>query len=411
MNEAHPHGRIPEFDGIRAFAILLVIGCHYSGFSSLLGGLPSDGWIGVEIFFVLSGFLITSILIELRGTKSPIKIFYIRRVLRIFPVYYLTILLIAAISFAYREHIIHFHYLEDRFLFLQSFTDSRNILGRVHWVLKGVFPWPQLFHRSTLPVADQGFPLCPWANSLSVAWSLSIEEYFYVFWAPIVIFLKSFRMLVVAALVIFLSSVAVQTLGSNTWSDYFNFFCRVGTLMAGALLALFIKWRSSKTSINRLRADVVLQASTILAALVLILILLWNIPFLGRELRESCSFRAFGLPALSILFAASLGLIVRHSGGQFFLLRLLRLKPVQYLGTISYSLYLFHIPVYLCFLRLQAVLGISGRFVSFLFSVLSLIIAITISSLSWKYFERPIMSMKDRWAPTEAVVKVAPVTN
>jgi peptidoglycan/LPS O-acetylase OafA/YrhL len=410
VNASQPAHRIPELDGARALAILLVIGCHYSGFSAQLGGLPSLGWIGVEIFFVLSGFLITSILIELRGTESAIKVFYVRRILRIFPVYCLTVLLIAAITLAHREHIHYFKWMYQHLLFLQSFNESRNILGRVHRVLSGVFPWPPLFQRSTLPIADQGFRLCPWADSLSVVWSLSIEEYFYVFWAPIVLFVKSYRAVVFAALLVFLSSAAVQYLGSTEWFDYFNFFCRIGSIMAGALLALFLSWRSRSASAIHLRTNVVLKVAAVLATVVLVLILVWNIPFLGRELRDSLAFTALGLPALSILFAASLGLIVRSTGGSFFVLRILRLKPVRYLGTISYALYLFHIPVYLGFLRLQLILGISGPAASVIFSVASFVVAVAVSSLSWKYFERPIMNLKDRWAPTRAAVRVFSVT-
>src|SRR5215467_12411567 len=70
--------RIHELDGVRAIAILLVIGCHYEWFSTNLGGLPKLGWIGVDLFFVLSGFLITSVLLQLKDTPHPLVHFYQR---------------------------------------------------------------------------------------------------------------------------------------------------------------------------------------------------------------------------------------------------------------------------------------------------------------------------------------------
>jgi peptidoglycan/LPS O-acetylase OafA/YrhL len=79
--------RIPELDGIRGIAILLVIGCHYEVFARQLWGLPKFGWIGVDIFFVLSGFLITSVLLNLRGRADSFSTFYSRRFRRILPPY------------------------------------------------------------------------------------------------------------------------------------------------------------------------------------------------------------------------------------------------------------------------------------------------------------------------------------
>ena len=165
-------GRIPELDGIRAIAILLVIGCHYEGFSSLLWGLPAFGWVGVDIFFVLSGFLITSILVELRGTESPIKVFYIRRVLRIFPIYYLTIFLIAVISLACNEHLIHIRWYVSRFLYLQSIKDAPALFHQVYLDSPALgLAYRYFIEPPCRPSAKE--PTGPWANSLSAAWSLS----------------------------------------------------------------------------------------------------------------------------------------------------------------------------------------------------------------------------------------------
>src|SRR5208282_5147788 len=96
--------RIPELDGLRAIAILLVIGCHYEVFARQLWGLPKFGWVGVDIFFVLSGFLITSVLLNLRGQEKPFKTFYARRFRRILPPYIAFMILLYAACAALHDH-------------------------------------------------------------------------------------------------------------------------------------------------------------------------------------------------------------------------------------------------------------------------------------------------------------------
>lgn len=397
-------GRIPELDGIRAIAILLVIGCHYGGFCTLLGGLPSFGWIGVDVFFVLSGFLITSILIELRGAKSPLKVFYIRRVLRIFPIYYLMILIVSAISLACREHMVHFGYYVSRYLFLQSFKDAPALFHCAWTAVLNLKPHRALFQRSVLPLAEQGAQLGPWANSLSAAWSLSIEEYFYILWAPIVIFLKDRWKVAIAAGLTFGISVTLQYLGFTGQVDYFDFFCRISTIMAGSMLALFLRWRSRLPSTKQRHSDTAAKVLAGCLTAVFVAALFWNRPLLGHELRDGISFMVLGLPIFSVLLALALGWIVQGQGGFFFLLRALRWKPARYLGAISYSLYLFHVPVYFCMLHCASALRLSGYLAAFAVSTAALSLSITCSALSWKYFETPILHLKDRWAPTKARV-------
>ncbi len=396
--------RIPELDGVRAIAILLVIGCHYEPFSELAGGLPSYGWIGVDIFFVLSGFLITSILIELRNTASPLKTFYVRRVLRIFPVYYLMILVISAVSLACNEHLVHFGYYVSRFCFLQSFEPSPALLHKAWTSILNLDLHRPLFSHVRLPGQQVGAPLAPWGNSLGIAWSLSIEEYFYLLWAPAVIFLKDRWKVGVAAAVLFFASVAIEYLGFQGLPDYFDFFCRVDTMMAGALLALFLRWRSRASVTSRRRADALLGVLAVILAAVCVAVLALNWPFLGRELRDSPSFMLLGLPAFSLLIALTLGWIVRRRGALLLPMRLLRCAPLRALGVISYSLYLVHIPVYYASLRAAAMFRLTGPAAGWIVSAAALFVSILCSALSWKFFETPILRLKDRWAPTQARV-------
>lgn len=399
MNSRNTQGRISELDSIRALAILLVIGCHYSGFCSLFGGLPSDGWIGVDIFFVLSGFLITSILIDLRSVQSPLRIFYIRRLLRIFPVYYLMVLIVSLLSLVCHEHLVHPGYYASRFLFLQSLRDAPVNFHRAWLTLHHAVSPDKEFARKTLPLIQMGAPLGPWGNSLGVAWSLSVEEYFYVFWAPIVLYLHDRWKVGAVALAIFGMSAAIQYLGCRGLPDYFDFVCRIDTIMAGAMLAMFLRWRRQAEIACRRMADGFLKvlAACLIAAIAVILFA--NRPLLKHELRDSLSFMAFGLPAFSILLALMIGWVVERRGESSPVLRALRWRPACYLGTISYSLYLFHLPVYYGFLRLAAQFRYAGAGARLTVSVAALLTSVLCSALSWKYFETPILRLKDRWVP------------
>jgi peptidoglycan/LPS O-acetylase OafA/YrhL len=210
----------------------------------------------------------------------------------------------------------------------------------------------------------------------------------------------------VAAFLIFLASVMIQYFGFSGLNDYFEFFCRMDTIMAGSMLALFLKLRGKLTVSGQKRVDATATAVGGIVTVIFISILLFNRPVMWHELRDSPSFLVIGLPALSILLALALGWVVLHGGGSFVPLKILRWKPARYLGAISYSLYLFHIPVYYLFLHLAAGFQLSGSGVALAVSMVSLVSAITLSAISWKYLEMPILGLKDRWAPTKAKINV-----
>ena len=218
------------------------------------------------------------------------------------------------------------------------------------------------------------------------------------------IFLRDRRKVGAAAVSIFVASVAIQYLGFTGLVDYFDFFCRINTIMAGSILALFLRWRSQMGDAGRRQTDTLLKALAASLSIALVAILIMNRPVLGHELRDSVSFMVLGLPIASVLLALALGWIVERRGGSLLVLRALRWKPICYLGAISYSLYLFHIPVYYCLLRVAAALRLSGYPAALAVSVTALLLSILCSALSWKYFETPILKLKDRWAPTRASV-------
>ena len=181
---------IPALDGLRGIAIILVMLFHLTYF---LPGVPLDvaflrltnyGWTGVDLFFVLSGFLITGILLEAKGTPNYFKNFYARRALRIFPLYYG---FVAFLIFVYP-------------LAAAQFRAERDILVENRWWVLGyavnwIVAWTGDFGRT--PLGTGGF------------WSLAIEEQYYLMW-PAVVLLLSRRVLFRVCIGIALFSVVVR---------------------------------------------------------------------------------------------------------------------------------------------------------------------------------------------------------
>jgi peptidoglycan/LPS O-acetylase OafA/YrhL len=175
---------IPAFDGLRAVAIIGVLLFH-------LGGTTfSVGWTGVILFFVLSGYLITGILLDAKGSGGYFRNFYIRRALRIFPAYYLVLLLTAATIYIV--------------------APTSPVFG------PGAFEWNYfIFYVQNYWLGIQAYQT-PLAGILGHTWTLAIEEQFYLIWPAIVYFLGR-RALVVfcIALLVLSPIVRVWILQSN----------------------------------------------------------------------------------------------------------------------------------------------------------------------------------------------------
>jgi peptidoglycan/LPS O-acetylase OafA/YrhL len=372
--------RIPELDGLRGIAILLVVGCHYEVFARQLGGLPKFGWVGVDVFFVLSGFLITSVLLNLRGQEKPFKTFYARRFRRILPPYIAFMILIYAASAALNDHALYrIHTVESNVFFLQAF-------GGLSWTLhqlKSGNNW-HLAHAS-LALAFRGLA-GPVSKATGVLWSLSIEEYFYLAWAPVVLWMRP-RWVALTGVTICLGTLAMRWLGFIGFETYFSIFHRFDAPVFGALLALLMASELPRSATNTILAAAGMIGIVTLAA---VLVPMGNV--VNMELRQDHVFEVFGVPALSLIAAAIVGLSVVRSGSHdlFFL----RLPALRFFGKISYMLYLLHGFVYLFFLSFFQP--------TWLVSLAALFCAIALSWISWIYLERPILEGRHR---TTSVVR------
>src|SRR6266852_6534903 len=208
--------KVPQLDAVRGVAILLVIFHNASGkFPSLhLQGLFANGWMGVDLFFVLSGFLITGILLDTKQSEGYLKNFYARRCLRIWPLYYSLIFFMFAV--------------------LPFLSHSEG-----HTVFERSSPW------WAFPLFLQNFLIFPVstaaAGPLGVTWSLAIEEQFYVVWPLVVRFCSYAQLRRIAIAVICLSPALRFYLSRHHVDLYTNVFCRLDGLMAGAFLALVVR--------------------------------------------------------------------------------------------------------------------------------------------------------------------------
>jgi peptidoglycan/LPS O-acetylase OafA/YrhL len=343
-------GRLPQLDGIRGIAILLVIFHNETSRYPFLhlDRIFANGWMGVDLFFVLSGLLITGILLDTKKSAGYFRNFYARRCLRIWPLYYSSLLFMFGV------------------IPLLFPAESKTVFERSS-------PWwafPLYLQNFLIPIPESATGL------LGVTWSLAIEEQFYLVWPLIVRFCSTRLLRWIAVSVICLSPVLRLFLSSAGVDIYSNTFSRLDGLMAGALLAIVIRSTDFDPSRNLGKAWVALCIATPLAFLT-----------------EAVGARRIVF-SMSAAASASLVYLALYSG-QRWLQGALRNRFLVYTGTISYGLYLLHkIPF-----NLGTALHLNQYPV--LAAPILLAIAYGMATLSWSLLEKPFLNLK-RFFVTES---------
>lgn len=384
--------RVLELDGLRAIAILLVLGCHYPGYAGLFHGLPKFGWIGVDIFFALSGYLITTILLGLRNRPTPYRTFYSRRFVRILPPY------LAATAFLFvvglRQHWLMLNFAVSQLLFLQAARQvTREFMLHVlqHPKFYVTHLSPILTFAHTLPVGQAGVAMIC-ANAPPTYWSLSIEEYFYLLWAPVVL-RCSRRTILWVAIAVCLLELLVRWIGP--YYAYSSLFSRFDALLFGGLLAMLLeRWRRKGMPSW---AERFLLGVGSLSVIGIAGILYAVRPVVGREIRLSPLVVVFGLSLFSIGVTALIGMLLLRSGSNWWLARLLRSRALVFLGTISYTMYLVHVLAGAAIRNLATVTH-SG-WSPLTQAVLATLLTVLIAYVSWHWLEKPLLRWKDRRFP------------
>ncbi|WP_299842307.1 acyltransferase family protein [uncultured Roseovarius sp.] len=338
-----------DIDGLRAVAVLPVVAFHTG-----LG--LSGGFVGVDIFFVISGFLITSIIFdEAKSGSFSIVAFYERRVRRIIPALFSVILLTAIAAYA----IMIPSHLED---FAQSAIASAFFFANI---------WQYLSQGYFTEAAE--------LKPLLHTWSLGIEEQFYIFFPPLFVWL--FRRAGVGQTVSWLGILGLISFGFSIWAVANNpdaaFYLpqyRIWELVLGAVLAIAI----TEGWIKQFLMNKTLAGVTAFAGIALIV---WSVVTFGPETQFP------GLAALAPCLGAA-ALIASGTHVQTPLSRLLSLTPFVFVGKISYSLYLWHWPV----ISLYYYINVDD------FSTTQGLICITLSFAlaiaSWRYIEQPFRQKK-----------------
>lgn len=354
---------VKSFDGFRGIAVLLVVWYHVYDIlrPAHLGpvtAVASMGWIGVDLFFALSGFLITGILLRTRGREGYFHNFYVRRLLRIFPLYYGVVTVVLAVQ-----------YLHGRA------SDDVPV-------------WSLYAYLSNFFVADAASP----DLALAVTWSLSVEEQFYAVWPAVVAFLSAGN-LRIACIAVAIASPTMRLLlhDPENLGVYMNTVCRMDSLVIGALGAM--AWFDHDEATVR-------AARRMAYPSIALLVLMGVASGLGVGDRwpilAALSYSMVAISTVMVLLALA-------SGGLPRLSHLLNWEPLAHVGRVSFGVYLLHPLAFMFCLGVWQSLGIGppgtdlGR--SAAAFMLYTAASVAIASLVYQMVELPLIGMKDNMAP------------
>jgi peptidoglycan/LPS O-acetylase OafA/YrhL len=340
----------PALDGIRAFAVLAVIARHCE-----VPGL-TGGFLGVDVFFVLSGFLITSLLREemVRTGRIDFRLFYIRRFLRLGP----PLLLMLAVYLTWAPFV---------------WPDYSLIAHVRDVVLAGIY-------LSDISRAFWGVPVY-----LSHTWSLSIEEHFYLLWPLLAAALfassKHRQVLVLAILFVIATQWRIVTLPLvDNWMEvYYRFDARISGLILGALAAVMI---SEGLRVNRWAADIIAGVSVLALAFCVFTL----------DLKMTALY-VWGFTVVEI---ASFGLLIAATTPDSVFYRIAAWKPLVGIGLVSYGLYLWHGPI-------ARALWLPGEFNWQMRLALTLIISVPLAVASYRWLEVPMRRLRYRLKGRQAI--------
>lgn len=335
---------IPELQGLRGLAVLGVVFYHCS--PRLVGTAFHHpalwGWAGVNLFFVLSGFLITSILLGARTGPHYFRNFYARRALRIWPVYILVLVV--------------------------CYANAPWFIGDRVWNAVRTAPWwayllflQNLFHLALPPALGQ-------------TWSLAIEEQYYFLWAPIVRFFK--RPSHLASLLIGVLVVCpLLRLGHHPWMTSTHTLIHLDGIALGSLLALGLFWLQI-----RRRVWIWIGLAGFVFGLVATATIAGGTAFLDS--------------ALALSFAGAVLASIASTGSRTGLHAMLSRGPLAFYGRISYGLYMIHLGAFIYFGWFDAWMDRYGLVGDLSVVAFRLVASTVLASLLWYGFESQILKLK-----------------
>ena len=390
--------RLTELDGLRGLALLLVIGTHSTAaiYGLYFHGYPISlldsylylalhgGWVGLDLMYVLSGFLITGILLKTKGKPGYFRQFYVRRALRIFPLFYAFLLVRVALQ-----------YTNVPWLALNPAECVANFLCLANF-------WQCYARANEIPFDTGG---------MIVTWSLAIEGQFYLVW-PVVVALASRRWLgrlCVAGVGVAVACRCALTLShADYWYAYALTPCRMDDLMMGAFVAMAVTGDLPRRTLVR---------RTWLGLAVGVLALAGVVWANKGPLVHGRVITMFGYTCAGLVFAAILSLVTasQSSGGW----PALKVRLLRLVGERGYAIYLFHVPVILVgydLFRTETVRGVLvpvceavGTSVPMYACFFLYVVAasMALAWVSWVVVERPCLGLK-RYFPNAGTRMVKP---
>lgn len=365
LSRAH----LPPLDGLRGLAVLFVLVHNFSLIEANVT-LPQKlwtlfvgaGWIGVQLFFVLSGYLITGILLDERGRPRHLRDFYVRRALRIFPLYY-------------------------AFLVVRLLVLPRLHLATAVPPLHAAGFWFYVSNWTDLTLGH--------VDNMGHLWSLAVEEQFYLVWPWLALlprraFGRACLALIVGAFVARLSFLRAGLPGP--WL-YLSTITRADALAMGALVALALRDAAQRAWLSR-----ALRPLAAVGALALLVVLART----HGLSRFNVHVQTYAYTALALLFALLLADLSLAPGRAY--ARVLSNGALRRVGTYSYGMYVLHIPfksavVALAGARLAAAAETHALAVDVAFCATMTALTFGLAALSYVALERPFLSLKERWAP------------
>jgi peptidoglycan/LPS O-acetylase OafA/YrhL len=375
--------RIPALDGVRGLAILMVMLYHFSccyphsadSTTSGIFRLLHLGWAGVDFFFVLSGFLITGILLDSKGSNNYFKNFYMRRILRIFPLYFGTLFFLFYILPFFAQ----FAQLPP---WMQTFSDPAET--RYQFSL-----WTYTFNIA-LAANGWAWPL------LTPYWSLSVEEQFYLLWPPLV-YLIDRKHMMRACVGLILAAICLRTLlaAAQFPPEQYALLSvltpiRMDSLAVGALLALAARMWGMRTTASRARF---LSVAGLVGILCLCFV---SVGAGGLQSGNGLFVYAVGFSAIPMFYG---GLLIAALSPAAIIGRIFSTRVLRLLGKYSYAIYILHIFVLnqLVSMGLPQTIRLVVRselLGALLYLVLLILVTVIAAVLSWHCCEKHFLKLK-----------------
>ena len=331
--------RIPELDALRGLAALVIVAYHLWLIKYPIAGTA------VDLFFVMSGYLITSIILDQHADPGFLRTFYIRRSLRIWPIYYLALVATLVLCAGFASPISW-----DGVIYAITYTQH---------------------------IQDYTFtPVVQFSEAFRHTWTLAIEEQFYLIW-PLVVVLGGRKAVTPTALAFIGAAVFSRGIGFAPWI----LLTRGDGLALGGLLSVILRPEA-----GQLRPRIAPRSALVAAAiLALVLRAVGTLRPGGMTVEWGFSLK---MVSINLAYFSIIGGVVLYAGSKALIP--LRNPALVYLGSLSYGIYLYHHIVFY-FIDLA---GPSHRWLA---DSLKIVLSFGLAALSWRYVEKPILSLKSRF--------------